>query len=192
VCLKREEYEALLAEKNALGEKMLRIAAEYDNYRKRVHKEKEIWERSVYKEMLQDLLSVLSSVNRGIEAGDGSVSGLEALRDQILSILERRRVYPIEAEGKPFDPDLHEAVLTEETDAVPDRTVLEVLEQGYTFDGAVLVPSKVKVSKYPPGGKKEKEKAPSAPAADGDAEGEDAPPAPGNAEGGDGAGKDER
>lgn len=149
VSLPKIEYDALMQEKKEFEDKFLRTAAAYDNYRKRIEKEKNLWERGVYKEMLRDILSIYNSVNRGLEAEDDSVSGLNALKDQILAILERHRVSPIEARGKKFDPDYHEAVFTEETEEVPDKTVLEEIEPGYIFDTTVLLPAKVKVSRNP-------------------------------------------
>ena len=149
VSLVQSEYDALVQGKKDFEDKFLRTAAEYDNYKKRVQKEKTLWERGVYKEMLRDILSIYNSVNRGLEAGDDTLSGLKALKEQIVSILERHRVSPIEARGKKFDPDFHEALFTENTDEVPDKTVLEEIEPGYMFDGIVLIPSKVKVSQFP-------------------------------------------
>ena len=149
VNLSKSEYDALVEARNEFEDKFLRTAAEYDNYKKRVKKEKMLWERGVYKEMLRDILSIYNSVTRGLEADDGTSSGLKALKDQIISILDRNRVMPIEAKGKQFDTDYHESLFTEETEEFPDKTVLEEIEQGYIFDGTVLIPSKVKVSRVP-------------------------------------------
>jgi len=162
VSLLKSEYDTLIQEKKEFEDKFLRTAAAYDNYRKRIQKEKDLWERGVYKEMLRDILSIYNSVNRGLEADDTSVSGFSVLKDQILAILEHHRVSPIEAKGKKFDPDYHEAVFTEETEEVPDKTVLEELEPGYMFDTTVLVPAKVKVSRNPGTGKPEFEREPAA------------------------------
>jgi molecular chaperone GrpE len=143
------ELESLKQEHEDLNDRFLRLAAEFDNYRKRIEKEKTLWEISASKRAMGNMLLVFTSVIRGLETGDDSRAGLEAIRDQINAIFESEGVSIIPAENEPFDPDLHEAVFMEETDQVPEKTVLEEIEPGYMYRGTVLRPAKVKVSRKP-------------------------------------------
>lgn len=144
-----KEHEKLKKENEEYFDRMARIAAEYENYKKRINKERELWNIAIKKDALKDILSIADSVIRGLESDDNSKSGLAAVRDQIDAILENSGVYRIETEGRILDPDVHKAVFLEEREDLPDKTILEEIETGYTVQGVVLRPAKVKVSKYP-------------------------------------------
>lgn len=135
-------------------EAYLRAVADLQNYRRRVsqelHREREAGKASV----IEDILPVLDNFERTLEAGKTGASleslleGVQLIEKQLRAALERHGLQPIEAEGQAFDPGLHEAVITEESDH-DEGTVLEVLERGYLLGDRVVRPAKTKVSKGP-------------------------------------------
>ncbi len=148
------EQPAENAESKQLAEmkdRLQRQMAEFDNYRKRTDKEKaaqfEIGQRSV----IERILPVVDNFERGMasiaEADRGPVyEGMEKVYKQLMTTLHELGVEPIEAVGKPFDPNLHNAVMHVEDDAVEESTVVEEFQKGYTCHGAVVRVSMVKVA----------------------------------------------
>ncbi len=147
-----EKMEALAAELSAQQDKFLRLAAEYDNYRKRTAKEKE----SVYADAKIDTLTALLPVYDNLEralaqyrdedAESPHRKGVEMVFTQFKESLAKLGVERIEAEGQPFDPEKHNAVMHVEDEALGENTVAEVLQQGFTLGGRVLRFAIVKVA----------------------------------------------
>ena len=132
-----------------LTDRVRRQMAEFDNFRKRTEKEKaasfEIGARSV----IEKILPVVDNFERGLDKVDLSdpfADGMNKIYKQLMTTLEAMDVKPIEAEGKPFDPDLHNAVMHVDDETVGENIVVEELQKGYTYRGTVVRYSMVKVA----------------------------------------------
>jgi len=143
---------ALAKERDQLLDRLQRITAELENYRKRVGREREQWRQYALEDFLRDLLATTDSLERAIQAArrtgdlDGLLAGLELIDRELHQTLERYGVQPIEALGQPFDPFEHEAVETEPAGEEPPGTVTAVLQRGYRLHDRVLRPSGVRVA----------------------------------------------
>ena len=139
-------------------DRFMRKAAEFENYRKRMDKEKTELRIISQSAILRDILPVLDGFDRALKyfsetAGAGSIEkyreGVELLCRQVFDILAQSGVAPIETEGKPFDPRLHEALSSEETSEVAEGTIVNELRRGYIFKDSLLRPSQVIVAAKP-------------------------------------------
>jgi len=130
-----------------------RVQAEFENYRKRVIKEQTALVDRATQGLVEQLLPVLDSFELALKNSDAAGSddtesvrkGVELVYAELLGVLEKAGLSRVEAEGKPFDPNVHEAVMQEEGDGEP--VVTDVLRTGYTLKGRVLRPAMVKVSR---------------------------------------------
>ena len=138
-----------------LQEKLLRLQAEFDNYRKRQARDfRRLCEKGK-KDLIQELLAVLDNYHRAeqlVEEGGHSVEeitdGLMKTSEQRVSILKQEGLKELEiAEGDPFDPNIHEAMLAENRDGLEQDTVLDVFQKGYTLGKDLLRPARVRVGK---------------------------------------------
>ncbi|MDP8215270.1 MAG: nucleotide exchange factor GrpE [Candidatus Euphemobacter frigidus] len=133
-------------------EKMLRTMADMENLRKRIDREKKEYIDYANQELIGDLLPVLDNFDRALQSAERTpqaipyLQGVEMIYKQLEEILKKQGLEEIKALGEPFDPHLHEAVQTEETDRYPDNTILEVILKGYIFRGKLLRPAVVKVA----------------------------------------------
>jgi molecular chaperone GrpE len=152
--------ERALAEEALLRDRLLRLAAEFDNYRKRAQRERQEASTRAKAELLEKLLGPIDDLSRvahpETEAGPPDprsaslLAGIELVERKMLQVLEREGLQPIEAEGATFDPTIHEAVLTAPTDDPElDGKVAQVLASGYRFADRLLRPAKVVVWKAP-------------------------------------------
>lgn len=143
---------ARAAERDRYFEMLQRAQADLENYRKRVQREMESERRFAALPFVRDLLPVVDNVERALEAARASddvarlTEGIELVRAQLLEVLSRHGVEPIEAVGRPFDPNVHEALLERPDRENADRTVLEEVGKGYQMHDRVVRPSKVVVS----------------------------------------------
>jgi molecular chaperone GrpE len=132
-----------------------RSAADFSNYRRRTEQEREASLGLANEMLLLKLLAVVDDFDRALAAMPpelehlGWVEGLWLVERKLRALLESEGVTPIEAEGKPFDPREHEAVMHEETDRAPDDTVIGELQRGYRIRDRVLRPALVNVAKNP-------------------------------------------
>ena len=142
---KLETAEAALA---AAEDKYLRLAAEYDNFRRRSAKERENLYADVYAEALAVFLPVIDNLERAAQYADGEsvAKGVSMTLKGITDTLERLGITEIEAEGKPFDPEIHNAVLHVEDETLGESVVVEVLQKGYRKGDRVLRYAMVKVA----------------------------------------------
>ncbi len=150
----QQQIESLKNENKELKEMLLRKAAEFDNFRKRMLKEKEDFRLSANRDLIIEILPVLDNFERGLKASeetknfDALLEGIKMVHSEIHKLFEDYNVTPIEAVGKEFDPNLHEALMMEERDDVEfDKTVVEEFERGYRMGDAVIRHAKVKVAK---------------------------------------------
>ena len=147
------QMESLELELKQATEKHLRLAAEYDNFRKRTIREKEDFHKFASSSIVEKLLPILDTVSRGVEFNktadsiDSVREGLEKVDKMFHEILKAEGLGMIDEDSVPFDPNLHMAVFQEERDDIPDQTVIQVFEKGYKFKEKVLRPAKVKVAK---------------------------------------------
>jgi molecular chaperone GrpE len=134
-------------------ERFLRTAAELDNFRKRKDREVSDLRKYANQNLLKELLNVVDNLERAIGATqdadttDGLVEGVDMTLKELLKIFENAGVRPIEAVDQPFDPNLHEAVMQEASDAVPENTVIRELQKGYQIHDRLLRPAMVVVSR---------------------------------------------
>lgn len=151
-----EESGVIIAERDDLKDRLQRLAAEFDNYRKRVEREKTEWAATLTAELLAELLPIADDLERAVVVADvadgmaGAVSplanGVSLIHRKVIAMLQRNGVEPIEALGQPFDPELHQAVTMEDSDR-PDGEVIEQLARGYRQGGRLLRPAMVKVAR---------------------------------------------
>ena len=157
VTLKQAEYLGLLeeAKKGKEGwDKMLRNQADLENTRKRLDREKQEFVKFANEGLILDLLNVLDDLERTVDLAESSkedltafLKGVEMILAHLYEMLKNHGVKPIEAEGKIFDPNFHEALMQVENKELPEHTIIEVLQKGYLIHGRVLRTAKVKVSK---------------------------------------------
>ena len=150
------ELAAAKADADEWRDRFMRKAAEFENYRKRMDKEKSDLRISSQSAILRDILPVLDGFDSAAkyfsetECGAGSAGqwrqGIELLHRQVLDIMAQAGVDPIEAEGKPFDPHLHEALSSVETSEAADGIIVSELRRGYMFRDSLLRPSQVIVA----------------------------------------------
>jgi molecular chaperone GrpE len=129
--------------------------ADFENYQKRAQRDLAVERRFAQMPLAGDLLPALDNLERAIAAasqgGDSGslVQGVKMVQSQLLDVLRRHGVTRTEAQGQPFDPNLHQAVMQQPTADYPPNTVVQVLEPGYQFHDRVLRPARVIVSKAP-------------------------------------------
>jgi molecular chaperone GrpE (heat shock protein) len=155
------ELESQVAEKakaiEDLKDKWLRASADFDNYRKRIIKEKAEWRDFSQEEIIAELLPVIDNFDRARAAILTSIpnehaafaEGMQLVHKQLIDILTKHQIIAIDCVGKPFDPHFHEAVMTVPTSDYPEDTVVEEIQKGYMHHDKVIRPSMVKVSKPP-------------------------------------------
>jgi len=135
--------------------RFVRLAADFENYKKRVERERQADQRQASVRVVQNLLPVLDNFERAIAAATAEESsssfheGVHLIFRQILDELRREGLQAIDTVGQPFDPALHEAVGTEVHLDLPHHTIMEELQRGYTLHERLLRPSLVKVSTQP-------------------------------------------
>jgi molecular chaperone GrpE len=148
----RDPIEALRREKDALQDRLLRTAAEFDNYRKRIDRERRDQADAAVADALEDLLPIMDNLERALQAPAGDDSegfrkGVELIHRQMTDLLRKRGVRTIEAVGADFDPRFHQAVVHEVSPDHREGEVMEELSRGYMLGDRLLRPAMVKVAK---------------------------------------------
>jgi molecular chaperone GrpE len=134
-------------------DRLLRKTAEFENYRKRVDRDRQSMAESAAADLVRDLLPLVDDLERalkvepGAEGSGGYRRGVELIHRQLLDILRKRGVKPIEALGADFDPHFHEAVAYEPAEGRRDGEIIEEFGRGYMLGERLLRPSMVKVAK---------------------------------------------
>jgi molecular chaperone GrpE len=147
------ELEALRRERSELQERLLRTAAEFDNYRKRVERERKDLADYIGADVLADLLPIVDNFERALQApappdAEGFRKGVAMIHTQMVDALRKRGVTPIDAVGTDFDPNVHEAVMHESSPDHRDGEVMAELQRGYRIGDRLLRPAMVKVAKH--------------------------------------------
>jgi molecular chaperone GrpE len=143
---------ALQQERDALQDRLLRTAAEFDNYRKRVDRERRDLSEFAAADVLLEMLPILDNFERALEApappeAENFRKGIELIHRQMLDLLRKRGVKPIEALGADFDPNFHQAVIHETSADHREGEVMQELQRGFMLGERLLRPSMVKVAK---------------------------------------------
>ena len=139
--------EAEVQEKN---DRILRLQADFENFRRRTAKEKEDLAAVITQNLLTDLLPLLDNFERAMAVEQTDVEafqkGVEMIFTQLHEVMEKHGLEPIDAEGQPFDPNVHQAVMRVENPDVEDGTITQVLQKGYQAKGRVIRPAMVQVA----------------------------------------------
>ena len=140
------------------GEKLLRFAADLENYKKRQQKEMDMYKKVTMQSILLDFLPLIDEISMAIEAAPDEVAkGLEMTKATLLKKLKKHGVTVIKALGKTFDPNCHEAMMAMEREEHGENTIIAVIEDGYMLDEFLFKPAKVVVSKKPSKGGNDEE-----------------------------------
>jgi len=154
-----EDFEALQAEMSQLQKdaeeahnRYLRTLADFDNFRKRQRDETARLCDFAKEEVISKLLPILDNFERSVDAAeaqhsyDALVEGVSLTLKGLRDLLDKEGVVPMEAVGQEFNPELHEALMRTHTDEYPEHTILEEFERGYTINGKVIRPARVRVA----------------------------------------------
>jgi len=134
-------------------DRLLRKTAEFDNYRKRVDRDRQSMADAVTTDVVRDLLPLVDDLERALKADTGADGaeayrkGVELIHRQLIEILRKRGVQPIEALGADFDPHFHQAIAHEPAEGRREGEVIEEFGRGYTLNDKLIRPSIVKVAK---------------------------------------------
>ena len=153
-----EVIETLRAQLEELGDRHLRLVAEFDNFRKRTARERTLQSERAQAELVKGLLDSLDDLARVSEHGSvehdaaALLEGVQLVEAKLLRALEQAGLKPVEAVGEPFDPEVHEALLTVPTSTLEqDHVISQEFTRGYLFKDTLLRPSLVEVKQYQPG-----------------------------------------
>ena len=148
------ELERLKQEAQQAKEQYLRTLADFENTKKRLHREKEEFVRYASETVVRELLPVIDSLDQALVAVDKQadpqavIKGVHLIYRQLLGVLDREGVKRIPTVGEPFDPHKHEAVAqADAADGASENTIVEEVQVGYTMHGKVIRPAMVKVAK---------------------------------------------
>jgi len=146
------ELAELQRERDDYKDRWLRKGAEFDNYRKRIERERREQADQAVVDLLQDLLLVVDDFDRAltVDAGEGGAAyrkGIEMIHGKLHDLLRKQGVKPIDALGADFDPNQHQAVMHEESPEHREGEVIGELRKGYTMNDRLLRPAMVKVAK---------------------------------------------
>jgi molecular chaperone GrpE len=147
---KDAEIKSLRQDHDELKDKYLRKLAEMENLRKRFDRERTEYQQFVLSDLLRELLVVLDNFERALKIQDQAdgksfQEGVDMIYRQYADLLKKQGVRPIESSDRKFDPAVHQAVLTEESETVEEPEVAEVLQRGYWIQDRLLRPAMVKV-----------------------------------------------
>ncbi|MDD1718918.1 MAG: nucleotide exchange factor GrpE [Methanoregulaceae archaeon] len=147
----QDRFDGLAREHGQLNDRFLRLAADFENYRRQVAKERENIILFAEAQLIGEFLTIADDVDRAVAAvrDDRTKEGILLIQRNIGALLARHGVEKIATPGKKFDPALHEA-LCNEASALDEGTILEEYETGYTMKKMLLRPAKVKIAMKPP------------------------------------------
>jgi molecular chaperone GrpE len=141
------ELELARRERNEYLDDMRRMKAELENSRKRQEKERTRLTQLASERLVRELLPVLDNLERALEAEGDIREGVAVTLDQLTTALGREGLAPVPSDGEPFDPAVHEAVMSQPSEEHEEDTVIQTFERGYTLNGRPIRPAKVVVAK---------------------------------------------
>ena len=148
-----EKLEAVEAERDALKDQLLRVRADFDNFRKRTARDLEQLRKTAAQTLIGDLLPILDNLERALghieDKSQGLAQGMEMVKKQFIDMLNANGVDAIPALGEGFDPNVHEALSHQPSEEYAADVVAVEFQRGYTMGGQVLRPAKVVVSSGP-------------------------------------------
>lgn len=142
-----------LVESEELRNQLIRLQADFSNYKKRMEKEREGYIDLGVKKLALDILPVIDNLERALKSieeyanDDGIFKGINLIDDQLLEVLAKNNITEIKANGEKFDPNLHHAVAMVDSEDLESDMIVDVLQKGYQINESVLRPSMVRVSK---------------------------------------------
>ena len=142
----QEELEATRLERDQHRDDMMYLRAEFDNARKRQEREMERVMRNASERLVNDLLPILDNLERALEVEGDVRGGVQATLEQFAAVLGEQGLTPVPSDGEPFDPNVHEAVMSEPSEEHEENTVLRTFQRGYTLNGKPIRTAKVVVA----------------------------------------------
>lgn len=142
-----EELEAVRRERDEYLDNARRLKAELENSRRRQEKERARFTQLASEKLMKELLPVLDNLDRALEVEGDIREGIRATREQLFSVLGQEGLTPVASDGQSFDPNVHEAVMSQPSDEYEEDTILQTLERGYVLNGKPIRPAKVIVAK---------------------------------------------
>src|SRR5262245_9012552 len=149
----KQELENLKKDRDGIYDRLIRKQAEFENYKKRIDREKSEFMQFASAELMKELLGALDSFDLAIQSAaaegagaENTLRGFELIYKQLQDTLSRFGLKPIDAKGKKFDPNFHQAVSTQAANEVEENTIIDEMRKGYTLNGRLLRPAMVSVS----------------------------------------------
>jgi molecular chaperone GrpE len=142
-----QELEATRRERDEYLDALRRLKAEFENSRKRQERERARILETASERLVVELLPILDNLDRALEAEGDIHEGVQAIRDQLVAALGKEGLLPIASDGQPFDPNVHEAVMSQPSDEYDEGTILQTFQRGYLLNGKPVRPAKVVVAK---------------------------------------------
>jgi len=146
---RQTDLQKLKEERDSLYDRLLRKQAEFDNYKKRVDRERSEFVQSASADLMKELLNALDSFDmaiRNASTDERTLQGFQLIYKQLLDTMGRFGLKAIEAKGQKFDPNFHQAVITTPNDDVEENTILDEMRKGYLLNGRLLRPAMVNVA----------------------------------------------
>lgn len=149
---KEEPVKEVSKEEEALSQKYMRLAADFQNFKRRTEKEKTDIYQYANEKIALDIIEVMDNFDRALAhiedvQDKGFAEGMEKIYKQLSGVLDKNNIIEIKAEGEEFDPKFHNAVMTEENPDFESGIVIQAMQKGYTLNGKVIRPSMVKVAR---------------------------------------------
>jgi molecular chaperone GrpE len=147
-----QEVDAVKKERDGLYDRLLRKQAEFENYKKRIDREKSEFLQFASADLMKELLNALDSFDLALKNAatksdaQSMLRGFELIYKQLQDTLTRFGLKPIDAKGKTFDPNFHQAVSTQPTNEIEENTVIDEMRKGYLLNGRLLRPAMVSVA----------------------------------------------
>lgn len=147
-----EERDRMAAERDELHDRLLRLRAEFDNFRRRAEKERSEYLQFAAMDLVKEILPVLDDFERALKvehADSNYVRGIELIYQRLSENLKRMGLEAIDTAGKQFDPNIHQAVERVPTEEAEDQSIVGEFQRGYNFKGKLLRPAMVRVAVKP-------------------------------------------
>ena len=142
-----QELETTRRERDEYLDALRRLKAEFENSRKRQERERARILETASERLVVELLPVLDNLDRALEAEGDIHEGVRAIRDQLVTLLGKEGLLPVASDGQHFDPNVHEAVMSQPSEEHEEGTILQTFQRGYLLSGKPIRPAKVIVAK---------------------------------------------